>query len=168
MAKQLMRISDLYSGLQEAKKSKSPAPQRVIDTPVSPQVAVEQCPLFVSSYVDKIRTNKVLFNKLIEFVQKKAADPLAPIGNDKPLTSKGVFANAIPGIRHAHLNLDISLWYVYVGGTNPTLRLYGLFTHAETGTGQPAKIQKQQSMATKMANQQDFTTFSLSGNTGNK
>jgi mRNA-degrading endonuclease YafQ of YafQ-DinJ toxin-antitoxin module len=157
-----MRISDLYSGLQEAKKSKGTTPQRsVVDTPAPMPVAVEQCPLFISSYVDKVRINKVLLNKVIEFVQKKAADPLMPVGNDRPLTSKGVFSLAIPGIRHAHLNLDISIWYVYVGGTSPTLRLYGLFTHAETGTGQPAKIQKQQSMATKMSNQKDFKPFPL-------
>lgn len=157
-----MRLSDLTSNLFEAKKDKNRPVPIVAKPETAPKpVAVEKCPLFDSSYVDKVRSNRVLRNKLIDFLIKKTKDPLSPIGYDKPLTSKGIYATALPGIWHAHLNLDVSVWYVYVGGANPSIKLYGLFTHDETGTGQPPKIQKQQAMATKMANQNEFIPFPL-------
>lgn len=157
-----MRLSDLISNIFESKKSKNrPEPNVAEPVKILKPVAVEKCPLFESSYIDKVKSNRVLQNKLIEFLIKKTKDPLTPVGNDRPLTSKGVYASAMPGIWHAHLNLDISVWYVYVGGVKPAIRLYGLFTHDETGTGPTPKIQKQKTMATKMANQTEFTPFPL-------
>ena len=153
-----MKLSDL----SEVKKSKGRTQVPVVVAePEKKSVAVERCPLFLDSYIEKVRSNKVLLNKIATFLRKKVEDPLIPVGNDRPLLSKGPYGSMVPGIWHAHLNLDISIWYVYVGGSNPTLKLYGVFTHEETGTGQPAKIQKQQTMAAKMANQKEFTPFSI-------
>jgi len=69
--------------------------------------------------------------------------------NDKAFMSGGHYSKAVPGLRKAHLNLDISIVYKINGNI---MYLYGFYKHDELGTGQPPNINKQSSMATQLAN----------------
>jgi hypothetical protein len=68
------------------------------------------------------------------------------------MVSAGPIAQAVPKIRHVHITQDISLFYT-IEGRNPTvIKLYGLFTHAESGTSNTAKIKQQKSFAQRLKN----------------
>ena len=92
--------------------------------------------------------------KFGEFINTKTANPMQQFGgSDTSFTSGGHLAQAIPKLRHAHLNSDVSIVYK-IHGNNPTfIDLYGLFSHAELGTGNPAKPKKQKNIATRLSNQ---------------
>lgn len=91
--------------------------------------------------------------KLAEFMQVKLNDPLAPFGSsDKSFAATGIYKQLMPKARKAHLTQDISIIYE-LSGKNPTIiTLYGIFTHAQLGTGQPPNIKRQKQMAKKLAN----------------
>ena len=111
-------------------------------------VVYEICPLFVET----INSTKARLPNIIEMVkdfrQFKSANPLAAYGkSDKSSSPDGNFNAEVPKIRHAHLTHDISIWYT-ISGKNPNvIRLYGIFSHDESGTGQ-------RKLAKKMAKQQ--------------
>lgn len=90
-----------------------------------------------------------------DFRQFKSANPLAAYGkSDKSSASDGNFNQEVPKIRHAHLTHDVSIWYT-ISGKNPNIiRLYGVFSHDESGTGQPPARNVQRKLAKKMAKQQ--------------
>lgn len=118
-------------------------------------VVYEICPLFVET----INSTKARLPNIIEMVkdfrQFKSANPLAAYGkSDKSSSPDGNFSAEVPKIRHAHLTHDISIWYT-ISGKNPNIiRLYGIFSHDESGTGQPPARNVQRKLAKKMANQQ--------------
>lgn len=116
----------------------------------APDVVIRTCPLFKESYAEKSKGNPVLEQKLVEFRRSKLANKLQPFGSsDKPFKSFGVFE----GLRHAHLNADVSIVYS-IHGSNPSIiDLYGLFSHDELGTGQPVNIKRQKSMDKKFSSQ---------------
>lgn len=120
---------------------------------LAPAVQFRTCTMFR----DSLAAHKELFPKLEEFRKTKAQNPIAKFGGrDYPFTGAGVFASEVPGLAHAHLTQDISVVY-RVHSKNPTLvDIYGLYSHAELGTGQPANIKKQKSMGRRFANQ-EFT-----------
>jgi mRNA-degrading endonuclease YafQ of YafQ-DinJ toxin-antitoxin module len=93
-----------------------------------------------------------ILTKINEFIQFKQQDPLANFGNsDRNFTSSGIYKQFLPKARKAHLNLDISIVYE-LSGKNPTIiKLYGVFSHAQLGTGQPANIKRQKKMAKKIS-----------------
>jgi hypothetical protein len=113
------------------------------------------CPLFEQTFKEKLITDPVIKQKFIEFRKIKEANHIAPFGaSDKLFKPSGNFGSAVKGIAHAHLTHDISICYK-VSGSNPAvIRLYGVFTHDELGTGSPANDRKQKSVAKKMSNQQ--------------
>lgn len=91
---------------------------------------------------------ELLKRKLIDFVRFKSSSPYngrAPDGSkfgssDYLLGSEGKFRD-IPGIAHAHLTFNISVVYRIEGDV---LRLYGIYSHDDMGTGQPPNTNRQQ------------------------
>jgi hypothetical protein len=116
-------------------------------------VKFQYCDLFKSTYIERSR-NPQIVKKFDEFIRSKSLNPIAPYGSsDKPFRGGGFFSNAVPKLRHAHLTHDISIVYL-ISGFNPTqIKLYGLFSHDEMGTGQPANIKKQKSLSRQLSNQ---------------
>lgn len=115
-------------------------------------LAFQVSPLFRQTFIEKSKNNTVLADKLDQFVKYKTVSPYQMFGaNDKPFRAGGFFANAVPKIKHAHLTHDISIVYTVEPGPNPIIRLYGLFSHDELGTGTPSNINRQKSMASQFA-----------------
>lgn len=111
-------------------------------------------PLFRETFAAKTQSNPALKSKVEQFLQVKGQDPTQQFGaSDKPFRSGGIFANAVPKIRHAHLTHDLSMVYTVEGGTDPVIRLYGIFSHDDMGTGQPQNLNRQRGVATKFAGQ---------------
>ena len=82
-------------------------------------------------------------------MQTKRENPNTLFGSsDKPFLSKGKFGTIVPGLKHAHITDDLSIVYKVQNGV---VYLYGFYTHDELGTGQPANINKQDSMAGKFS-----------------
>ena len=71
--------------------------------------------------------------------------------SDKKFRSGGNFDARLPSISHAHLTHDLSVVY-YVDRQTNTLRLYGIYSHDDIGTGRPPDMNRQQQMATRWAN----------------
>lgn len=115
-----------------------------------PDVVFRTCDLFKETMAAKSRQYPVIESKFAEFIASKESDKLAPYGkSDKPFKSFGVFE----GLRHAHLTADVSIVYS-ISGSNPSeIRLYGLFSHDEMGTGQPVNIKRQKSLDKKLDSQ---------------
>lgn len=122
------------------------------------QVAFRTSDLYKETLVDKARAYPVIGQKMQEFRNFKAQNPLQPYGStDKPFAGKGNFGTVISGLRHAHLTGDIMVVYT-ISGRDPTMiNLYGIFSHDELGIGQPANKNRQKSAVKRMANQQ-FTS----------
>ena len=84
------------------------------------------------------------------FMDVKRTNPNTPYGSsDKPFAANGNYGSAVPGLRHAHITHDLSIVY-RVDGRN--IYLYGFYTHDELGTGNPANMRKQASMADRFKN----------------
>lgn len=113
-------------------------------------VKFQFCPLFNETFGN----HSEVLNKLNAFMDSKSRDPLAPFGSsDKAFHSEGNFSRAVPKLKHAHLTHDISVLYT-VSGRDPTIiRLYGIFSHDESGTGQPANIKRQKNLASRLTKQ---------------
>ena len=85
-----------------------------------------------------------------EFRRSKLDNPLAPFGNsDYPFSNEGHFR----GYLHAKMTQDISLIYTRSGSDPRVFKLYGVYSHAELGTGNPANPRKQKSAAQSLHNQ---------------
>lgn len=128
--------------------------QRNNQRPETPsEIIIKTCPLFVKTHFEKTRSYPMVGKKFEDFKAYKMENPMAPFGNsDKNFTSYGNFK----GLKHVHLTPDISLVYELSGNKPMIMKLYGIFSHDELGTGQPPSIRKQQSMGTRLSNQ-EFT-----------
>lgn len=71
--------------------------------------------------------------------------------SDKKFRSGRNFDMRLPNISHAHLTHNLSIVY-YVDRETNTLRLYGIYSHDDIGTGTPPNMNRQQQMATRWAN----------------
>lgn len=123
------------------------------NNPNNINVVFRRSPEYKETYLTKIKPSTSLKSKFREFMEIKRHNPLQPFGSsDKPFTGGGIFANAIPGLKHAHISFDLSIVY-RVEGRNPTeVYLYGFYTHDDLGTGQPPSRPKQNSMARSFKN----------------
>lgn len=109
-------------------------------------VKFRTCKLFQKTFAN-YKNNKQVVNKFKEFVARKEQNPDEGFGSkDYSFGRKG----NLSGYYHAGLTFDVSLIYNREGDT---INLFGLFSHDESGTGQPANINKQQSLKTKLDNQ---------------
>ena len=97
--------------------------------------------------------NPKVVDRLESFLALKSQDPTAPFGSsDTPFIAAGPLGQAIPKLRHAHLSHDVSVFYK-VEGINPTvIKIYGLFSHKESGTGHAPNIKIQKQLAARIKN----------------
>lgn len=109
--------------------------------------------MFKNESAKKYANNEQVQKKLKEFLQFKIANPTQQFGGkDKPMSNKGHFE----GMMHCGLTFDVSVFY-RISGSNPRIiSIYGLFSHDESGTGQPPNIKRQKSLASRF-NQQVFS-----------
>ena len=83
--------------------------------------------------------------RLKEFIKFKQDNPTAAWGkSDTLFVSDGPFAQAVPKLRHAHLNYDISVFYTIEGRDPTVLKIYGVFGHKESGTAKGNASQRTQ------------------------
>jgi hypothetical protein len=107
-------------------------------------------------FVESAKNYAYLKEKFDQFKKIKIENVNQAFGkSDKSFSSEGIYGTAIPKLRHAHLNRDVSIVYLVksVGG-QPVMYLYGFYPHKELGTGEPLNKQKQKSMAKKFQSQE--------------
>ena len=118
-------------------------------------LVVKTSPLFNQTLHDKINQgNKRVSERLQDFLNTKKQNPLQPFGSsDKPFTGDHL-KKAVPNetMLHAHLTHDISIIYSLSGKDPKILKLYGIFSHDEMGTGQPPNLKKQKQIAARLNN----------------
>ena len=116
-------------------------------------VEVRKSRMFDQTLADRVQQLPNLPDRIQEFLSFKMANPGQPWGKDTPFTAAGPLARALPKLRHVHLTRDLSLFYT-IGGRDPAvIRLYGVFSHADSGTGTPGNINRQRSLARQLDNQ---------------
>lgn len=117
-------------------------------------VQFQWCKLFKDTISKKAKQNPDVLKLFKEFIQLKSENPNQSFGSrDGPFKATGTFTKYVPKLRHAHLMHDLNICYTINGKDPTTIKLYGVFKHDELGTGQPANINRQQSVASKMGNQ---------------
>lgn len=109
---------------------------------------IRVCELFKESLLAHPDSGK----SVAEFIQAKSTDPLAAFGgSDTAFAGKGIFGGTGLKLKHAHITRDLSVVYSVHG--NPTLiDIYGVFSHAELGTGDNPNIKKQKQMSKRFGN----------------
>jgi hypothetical protein len=104
-------------------------------------------------YDETLSQHPNLRNKMEDFLRLKQQNFSDPFGSsDKLFVTAGFYAKAVPGLKHAHLNRDVSIVYRIHGSSPRVCDLYGLFTHKDLGTGEPPNIRKQKNQATSFSN----------------
>jgi hypothetical protein len=136
--------------INEASKKKTPSIPLPVANP-APEVVFEISELYKKSLLDK-RDNVQVKNNLEQFLIFKSQNPTSPYGKDEGFKNKNIWSN----IRHSKLTVDISIFYSISGNNPHIIRLYGVFTHDESGTGQPARQNRQTSLVSKFSNQDYF------------
>jgi hypothetical protein len=92
----------------------------------------------------------LVVQKLIEFLRLKSRDMTKQFGTgDRLFIKGGPYSKAVKGLSHAHLTQDLSIVYHMAEGA---IRLYGVYTHSQLGTGNTPEIRRQQSMADRFSN----------------
>ena len=121
----------------------------------SPSVNVQfvYSPIWQDSLVSAVKDTPNILQKIDEFRKVKSENPIANFGsNDGPFISDGIYKRYLPKARKAKLSNDMSIVYELSGVDPKIIYLYGVFTHANLGTGQPANFHKQKSMAKSLYN----------------
>ena len=109
------------------------------------------CPLFLETL--KKHGTEVI-SSFEEFKATKEQNAMTPFGKkDYPFIGDGVLGKHKPRLIHAGMTRDISLVYTLTGNNPHVLNLYGFFTHAELGTGNPGKPNIQKSFVKRADNQ---------------
>jgi mRNA-degrading endonuclease YafQ of YafQ-DinJ toxin-antitoxin module len=107
-------------------------------------VTFKTCKLFEKTIS---KAEQQIKKKLKDFINWKKDHPIEKFGSsDYPFK-----AGALTGYSHAKLSFDISIIYRY---KDSVFYLYGVFSHDESGTGQPSNINRQASLLTKFKNQE--------------
>lgn len=138
--------------LDESKKPKQVAP---VTAPSGPKVVIHRGKVFKETAAKHNAGTPGVQSALEDFIKTKMANPTERFGSkDTAMGDKYHFGKAVPGIKHAGLTNDVSVFYT-VSGANPHhVHLHGVFSHDEAGIGQPANINKQKSTAKRMSNQE--------------
>jgi mRNA-degrading endonuclease YafQ of YafQ-DinJ toxin-antitoxin module len=89
-----------------------------------------------------------LEKKLAKWLKLKAENPTQLVGNDTPFQKSGRFSDLF----HAHLTQDESLVYAYDRRSN-TIFLFGIYSHADLGTGRPPNYNKQDTVGARLTSQ---------------
>jgi hypothetical protein len=107
-------------------------------------VLFKKCKLFDKTYS---KADKKIKEKFNEFVKWKSQHPTEKFGSsDYPFNSSAALAT----FSHAKLTFDVSVVYRYEDGI---IYLFGIFSHDESGTGQPQNKNRQVSLRSKLDNQ---------------
>jgi hypothetical protein len=125
--------------------------------PVIPNsVVFEVGPLWEQSLISAVKDSPQIVQKIKDFRELKGKNPMSPFGgNDKPFVGTGIFKQYLPKALKAHLTPDISIVYE-LSGRNPTkIKLYGVFTHADMGTGQPPNTKIQKNLAKRLSTNEE-------------
>lgn len=101
-------------------------------------------------YIQSLHQHPEVAAQLKKFILSKIESPASDFGS-KDYKFK---AGDLKGYKHAGLTYDISIVYTMEGRDPAVLKLYGVFTHDELGTGSTPNRKRQDSMATKFSNQQ--------------
>jgi hypothetical protein len=119
-------------------------------------VKFQVCDLYVNTAHELMMAVPNLGQRIEEFKRAKLENPAQPYGkSDTPFIKEGPLARAVPKLRHAHLTQDVSIFYTISGADPVVIKLYGVFSHKSSGTGNAANIKIQQKLGKKLANQ-DF------------
>lgn len=109
--------------------------------------------LFLQSLAN-FRGNENVIVALQQFLAFKRANPLQPFGSkDYP------FKGGLKAYSHAGLNFDAQVVYTISGRDPHVIRLYGVFTHDQLGTGNPARMNLQQKAAKTFDNTKEFQPY---------
>lgn len=110
-------------------------------------------PDFFNSLSKKV--NRALFAKLMDFLVKKMDNPQAMFSkNDTPFKNR----TGLEGFNHAHMVNALNLVYTLVDGKDKDnkpikiIKLYGVYSHEELGTGNPPNANRQKSMGERFNN----------------
>jgi hypothetical protein len=104
-----------------------------------------------SVYNETMQKHAALEDRVADFVTLKSENHMQLFGaSDKPFIATGPLGKL--KIRHAHLSQDISILY-RIAGSPPTMYLFGLFSHKETGTSSTSNHKLQKSLATRLGRQ---------------
>lgn len=107
-------------------------------------ILFKKCKLFDKTFA---KATKQVQSKFKDFVNWKKDHPHEKFGSSDYAFSRG---GHLSGFSHAKLNFDVSIVYKV---DKDIIYLYGVFSHDDIGTGQPANINKQDSAAAKFSNQ---------------
>lgn len=117
-------------------------------------VVFKNSPEYLSTLAKWGKGNPVLVEKLADFKRTKSANPMQPFGkNDTRMVAASPLGQAVPGLRHAHLTQDLSIFYTLQGANPHVFHLYGIYSHSESGTSNTANIKTQKNLGKRLANQ---------------
>lgn len=117
-------------------------------------VVFKHSPEYVSTLAKWAIGNPALVDKISEFKRTKMANPMQPFGkNDTRLVADAPLGRAVPGLRHAHLTQDLSIFYTLSGANPHVFHLFGIYSHNESGTGNSQNIKVQKNLGKRLANQ---------------
>lgn len=113
------------------------------------KVVLRLGPSFHSTVESKEKEQRfsTLREKIKTFTEIKRQNPLQRTPNDLPTSG---FFTQIKGIQHYKLFNDLRLWWRISGSDPVYIDLLGVYTHDETGTGQPGQPKIQKSAVGKM------------------
>ena len=118
------------------------------------KVRIYASKLFLST-LKNFRGDAQVIQAIQAFIAHKRKDPTAPFGS-KDYPFRGA---SLKGYLHAGLTFDAQMVYT-IGGRDPhVIRLYGVFTHDDLGTGNPAQMKRQQKAGQTFDNTKDFQPY---------
>jgi addiction module RelE/StbE family toxin len=116
-------------------------------------VVFRTCSLYDQTESNYIKANPKLKETILNFIEHKTANPLAPYGSkDYPFVGAGHFK----GLLHAHLTHDLSIIYTVSGRDPHVISLYMIANHADLGTSKGQPNSKKQAQVGKKLGQQTF------------
>jgi hypothetical protein len=142
-----------FDNIVEAKnKNKNKQPNKPLANPAQPLSEPPKIQTFTCAlFEETLKKHEDYLPKLKEFLSKLNQDPLLPV---EPLRGVGPIGQLKPAMIHAKLGHDMRLFYIMAGRNPHNVYLYGLFSHDESGTGQPPNANRQNSLIKRFKNQE--------------
>lgn len=118
------------------------------------KVRIYASKLFLST-LKNFRGDAQVIQAIQAFIAHKRKDPTTAFGS-KDYPFRG---SSLKGYMHAGLTFDAQMVYT-IGGRDPhVIRLYGVFTHDDLGTGNPVQMKRQQKAGQTFDNTRDFSPY---------
>lgn len=107
--------------------------------------------------LNKYAKDDQVLQALRNFIAFKRENPLQQAGGkDRPYVGNG----PLSGYIHAGLTRDISIVYTISGRDPHVIKMFGIYTHQDTGTGTPGRPNLSKVMAASWNKQTKFTPIS--------